>query len=127
MHPDHLDLLISFILREKRFLKKRETSFTEKELREGEQLLKRALKAIASKKLSAEEMKEVQGNENKAKRFMKEILKRFKGLHPKQLLIVIRNYDLMYSVIEKKHKEHKVVVESLKGDRFYNPRRRIYA
>ena len=127
MNADHLDLLISFILREKRFLKKRETSFTEKELKDGEQVLKRALKAIASKKLSAEEMKEVQASEPKAKRLTNEIYKRFKGLNAKQLYLLVKQYDLFYSVIEKKHKEHKVVIESLKGDRFYNPRRRIYA
>ncbi len=127
MDSDHLDLLISFILREKRFLKKRETSFTEKELSEGEALLKKTLKAIQAKKLSDEELRGMAGNPTKAKKLVNDVRKRFKGLSPKQLQTIVENYELMYGVIEKKHKEHKVVIESLKGDRFYNPRRRIYA
>jgi hypothetical protein len=127
MDPDHLDLLVAFILREKRFLKKRETSFTEKELHEGENLLKRALKAIQTKKIPDEEMAALAGSPVKSKRLVDDVRKRFKGLSAKQLQVIVENYALMYAVIEKKHKEHKVVIESLKGDRFYNPRRRIYA
>ncbi|MBU1197899.1 hypothetical protein KJ765_05320 [Candidatus Micrarchaeota archaeon] len=127
MNADHLDLLLAFILREKRFLKKRETSFTDQELRDGEQLLKRALKVMTAKKLTDEELRALAVNENKAKRMVLDLRKRVKSLSPKQLLIIVQNYELVYSVIEKKHKEHKIVIESLKGDRFYNPRRRVYA
>lgn len=127
MDSDHLDLLVAFILREKRFLKKRETSFTEKELGEGEQLLKKAIKAVQAKKIPDEELRAVAAHPAKAKKLAGELKRKVKGFTPKQLLTLVENYELMYSVIEKKHKEHKVVIESLKADRFYNPRRRIYA
>ncbi len=45
MNDDNMEALIAFIIREKRYLKKRETSFTEKELKDGEELLKKFIKA----------------------------------------------------------------------------------
>ena len=126
MKPEHFDMLFAFMLREKRYLKKRETSFTEKELRDGEELFKFVIKAVTAKKLSAEELKEVQQNPVKRSRFASNILAKCGGLARKQVLAVMEHYDLVYAIIEKKHKEHKIVLESLKGDRFYNPKKRLY-
>lgn len=126
MKPEHFDMLLAFMLREKRYLKKRETSFTEKELKEGEDLFKAVIKAVQSKKLSPEELKEVQQNAVKRSRFVTTILAKCGGLGRKQVLAVMEHYDLVYSVIEKKQKEHKIVLESLKGDRFYHPKKRMY-
>ncbi len=126
MKSEHFDMLLAFVLREKRYLKKRETSFTDKELKAGEDLFKSVIKAVASKKLSAEELKEVQANPVKRSRFAGSILAKCGGFGRKQVLAIMEHYDLVYSVIEKKHKEHKIVIESLKGDRFYNPKKRLY-
>ncbi len=126
MKPEHFDMLFAFMLREKRYLKKRETSFTDKELKEGEELFKAVIKAVAAKKLSPEELKDVQQNPVKRSRFVSTILAKCGGLGRKQVLLIMEHYDLVYSVIEKKHKEHKIVIESLKGDRFYNPKKRLY-
>ncbi|MFH1106524.1 MAG: hypothetical protein V1787_01365 [Candidatus Micrarchaeota archaeon] len=126
MKPEHFDMLLAFMLREKRYLKKRETSFTEKELKDGEEIFKAVIKAVQTKKLPDEELKEVQRNPVKRSRFVSAILAKCGGLGRKQVLLVIESYDLVYAIIEKKHKEHKIVIESLKGDRFYNPRKRLY-
>jgi hypothetical protein len=126
MEEEHMDSLIAFILREKRYLKKRETSFTEKELKDGEDILKKFIKAVQSKKYPDEFMKEAETNENKGKKIVKDILGKVKALTRKQLLVLIRNYPLIFGVIEKKHKEHKIFVEALKADKFYSPKRKVY-
>ncbi|MBI5225369.1 hypothetical protein HY989_05875 [Candidatus Micrarchaeota archaeon] len=126
MNEEHMDSLIAFIIREKRYLKKRETSFTEKELKEGEDLLKRFIKAVQSRKLTDEQLKALETNPLKAKKLLKEIVPKVKAFNKKQLVILIQNYTLIHSVIEKKHKEHKIFVETLKADRFYNPKRKVY-
>jgi hypothetical protein len=126
MDENNLDLLISFILREKRYLKKRETSFTEKELKDGEDLMKKFIKTVQAKKYGDEILKELETNPNKAKKVVRDIAPKLRALNPKQLLILVQNYALIYSVIEKKHKEHKTFVESLKADKFYSPRRKVY-
>ncbi|MFH1200459.1 MAG: hypothetical protein V1708_05305 [Candidatus Micrarchaeota archaeon] len=126
MKPEHFDMLLAFVLREKRYLKKRETSFTEKELKDGEDLFKSVIKAVQSKKLPEDELKEVQANPVKRSRFVSAILAKCGGLARKQVMAVVEHYDMVYSVIEKKHKEHKIVLESLRGDRFYNPKKRLY-
>ncbi len=126
MDEENMDSLVSFILREKRYLKKRETSFTDKELKEGEDILKKFIKAVQSKKYPEELLKEAETNPNKAKKIVREIIPKVRKLSKKQLLILIQNYLLVYGVIEKKHKEHKIFVEALKADKFYQPRRKVY-
>ncbi|MEK6953468.1 MAG: hypothetical protein AABX01_00550 [Candidatus Micrarchaeota archaeon] len=122
----HMDLLIAFIMREKRFLKKRETSFTEKQLKEGEESLKKFIKAVVAKKYEEAFLKEAETNEAKAKKIVRDIAPKVRGLAKKQVLLLIQNYALIYAVIEKKHKEHKTFVEAMKADKFYSPRRKVY-
>ncbi|MFH0971470.1 MAG: hypothetical protein V1835_02780 [Candidatus Micrarchaeota archaeon] len=126
MKEDNMDSLISFILREKRYLKKRETSFTAKELTDGEDILKKFIKAVQTKKYPDEFLKEAETNPNKAKKIIRDIQGKLHALTRKQLLILVQNYALIYAVIEKKHKEHKIFVEALKADKFYSPRRKVY-
>ncbi len=126
MDQNSLDLLIAFIIREKRYLKKRETSFTDKELKEGEDILKRFLKAIATKKYPEDFLREAERNPNKTKKILRDIQPKLKSINRKQLLLLIQHYFLFFSVIEKKHKEHKIFVEAMKADRFYSPRRKVY-
>lgn len=126
MEAESMDLLIAFILREKRYLKKRETSFTEKELKDGEEVLKKFIKVMQSRKYPDELLREAERNPNKAKKIVREIGAKLRALDRKQLLVLIQNYALVFSVIDKKHKEHKIFVESMKADKFYNPRRKVY-
>ena len=127
MKPEQMDMLINFVLREKRYLRKRETSFTEKELREGEELLRKAVKAVVARKMSDQELGDAQTKPAKTKKLQKEIVKKCKGIGKKQLFVVLQNFDLFNNVIEKKQKEQKIIIESLNGDKFYNPRKRVYA
>ena len=126
MNEEHMDALIAFIIREKRYLKKRETSFTEKELKEGEDILKRFIKAVVGRKYPEEFLKEAELKPEKAKKIVHDIAGKIKALTRKQLLLLLSHYSLLYAVIEKKHKEHKIFVESLKADRFYSPKRKVY-
>ncbi|MFH1751158.1 MAG: hypothetical protein ABH863_05760 [Candidatus Micrarchaeota archaeon] len=121
-----LDLLVSFIIREKRYLKKRETSFTEKELKDGEEVLKKFIKVMQGRKYEEAFLKDAETNPNKAHKIVREISPKIKSISKKQLVILAQNYLLIYSVIEKKHKEHKTFVEALKADKFYSPRRKVY-
>ncbi|HLC47604.1 MAG TPA: hypothetical protein VJI13_00885 [Candidatus Norongarragalinales archaeon] len=126
MNEYNLDLLVSFIIREKRYLKKRETSFTDKELREGEDTLKKFIKVVQARKYEEAFLKEAETNPNRAKKIVRDISGKVKALSKKQLLILVQNYALIYAVIEKKHKEHKTFVEAMKADKFYSPRRKVY-
>lgn len=121
-----MDLLIAFVIREKRYLKKRETSFTDKELKEGEETLKKFIKIVQGRKYEEAFLKEAETSEARAKKIAREISPKIKALSKKQILLLIQNYALIYAVIEKKHKEHKTFVEAMKADKFYSPRRKVY-
>ena len=127
LSADVFDMIFNFILREKRFLKKRETSLTQEELNSAEEVLKRSLKAISAKKHTDEEMREIEASDSKSKKLAKDVGSKCKPLTPKQVLAIVTNYSMVHNAIEKKHKEHKLVIEAIAGgDKFYKPRKRTY-
>lgn len=120
MDLKHFDMFLAFVVRNERFLKKRETSFTQKELDYWKKISIEIVRR-ASKKLSTGlELK----NDDLRKKLARDISKTFKKVSFKQILLVIENYDSFVEAVKEGKDQKPVKITFQDGDKYYSPSRR---
>lgn len=119
---------MGFVLREKRYLKTRETSFSQKQLKEGKRFIRGALAAarkIYPKKSEFEDALSKVSKRQKLAGGMARKCKRF--LSRKQAKAIIENYETFSSIFSKLGGPKPLVaLDPTKEDRFYAPRKHEY-
>ncbi|MBI5229180.1 hypothetical protein HY991_03650 [Candidatus Micrarchaeota archaeon] len=124
MDKDEWELLLTFVTREKRFLRAWETSFSAQQLREGEKTFKGVLKAV--KELARKNLDEVKKKAAAREWIVKKIAKGFKQLSKKQLSEIVKNFDVFEEVFLKSKKEENAPLDKSREDRYYTPKRHKY-
>lgn len=132
MKPDQFELFCNFTVRHGRFLKKSETSFTQKELDLGIKLAEKAVKAVQSgcKKMTVEEFRECVASPSKSKKIVAMIKSKVKGINPKQAKVIVDHFEKFASAVNSFNSQGTPVAkakrESAFGDRFYSPKEHKY-
>lgn len=125
---DDFDLLLAFIVREKRFLKLRETSFSEKQLKEGKKYIKDALAAAKRAYPRKTELEDALKSPTKRARVAGAVAKKCKRfLSRKQAKLIVENFVVFSSIFNKTTMLKRIVeLDPTKEDRFYAPRKHEY-
>ncbi len=126
MTADHMDMYLAFVLREKRILKKRETSFSPAELFAAERQIRGVLKAVHAKLHKKEELDLVISRINKRRQLARDILRHCKGMTRKQVILVLDNFILFEDAMRKTAVPKIVLPDPSKGDAFYVPKKHNY-
>lgn len=132
MKPDQFELFCNFTIRHGRFLKKSETSFTQKELDLGIKLAEKAVKAVQAgcKKMTPEEFRECAASPSKSKKIVAIIRSKVSSITPKQAALIVSNFDKFASAVNNFNAQGTPVAKAKKesafGDRFYAPKEHKY-
>lgn len=124
MNKDSWDLLLSFVIREKRFLRAWETSFTSSELKDADKTLKAVLKAF--KDAAKHELEKIKKTAAARERMAAKLARKFRVLSKKQIADVIANYDVFYEVFAKSKEKENEPADRTKEDRYYSPKKHEY-
>jgi hypothetical protein len=125
---DDFDLLLAFIVKEKRFLKIRETSFSEKQLKEGKNYIKDALAAAKRAYPKKLELEDALMSPTKRQRVASAVAKKCKRfLSRKQAKTIVENFVVFSSIFNKQTPLKRIVeLDPTKEDRFYAPHKHEY-
>ncbi len=128
LSKEDLDLLLAFVVREKRFLKTRETSFSEKQLKEGKRFIRDALAAARKAYPKKSELEDALKKITKRQRLVGAVWRKCKRfLSRKQAKIIVENYQTFSGVFSKPAQLKPVVaLDPTKADRYYAPRKHEY-
>jgi len=126
MSAEHMDMYLAFVLREKRVLRSRETSFPSEELAAAEKQVKGVLREIHAKFKKKEELDMVMSKPTKRRQLSIDILRRCKGMTRKQVILVVENFLLFEEVMKKTITSKVVLPDPTKGDAFYVPKKHNY-
>lgn len=124
MDANEFDLFLNFVIRNRRFLKKRETSFTEKQLDEGRKRVEKAVKAVEKMKIPEAEMEAWIKNPAKCAKIATEMRKVSK-VTPKQAKLMAENFKVFQSAV-RQPTAPKLIFDQPKNDRFYAPKPHNY-
>lgn len=125
---EDFDLLLAFIVREKRFLKIRETSFSEKQLKEGKNYIKDALAAAKKVYPKKAEFDEALISQNKRQKLAGAVARKCKRfLSRKQAKTIVENFVVFSNIFNKQTPLKRIVeLDPTKEDRFYAPHKHEY-
>ncbi len=127
MSPDHMDLYLAFIFREKRILKSRETSFPSEELAAGEKAVRGVIREVHAKIKKKEELDLILTKPTKRRSLALDILRHCKGMTRKQVILVVDNFAMFEEALKKYTSSPKIVLpDPSKGDAFYVPKKHNY-
>ena len=127
MPSDHMDMYLAFVMREKRVLKSRETSFPSSELSLAEKQVRAVLREVHNRVKKKEELALVLSKPSKRRQLALDILRRCKGMARKQVVLIVENFALFDEVIKKTTVNTKVFLpDPSKGDAFYVPKKHNY-
>ncbi|MGB9577248.1 MAG: hypothetical protein ACP5O3_03290 [Candidatus Micrarchaeia archaeon] len=124
LSPNEFDLFLNFVFRHKRFLKPRETSFSQAQLEDGKKRVGKAVKAVDKKKLKPEELDEMISNPKKRSTIAKEI-KKACNCTPRQAQAMAENFRALENAV-RQPKPTKIILEPAKNDKFYAPKPHNY-
>lgn len=120
MDLKHFDMFLQFTIRNERFLKKRETSFTQKELNYWKKVAIEVVRRISKKLSNGFELK----NADSRNKLARKISRTFKKASFKQVMLIIENYDSMVEAVKEGKDQKPVKITLPDGDRYYSPVRR---
>jgi len=120
MDLKHFDMFLAFVVRNDRFLKKRETSFTQKELDYWKKITTEIVRRISKKLSTGFEIK----NDESRRKLAREIRKTFKKASFKQILLIIEKYDSFVEAVREGKDQKRVKIPIQEGDKYYTPARR---
>lgn len=127
MSPEHMDLYLAFVMRERRILKSRETSFPAEELASAEKQVRAVVREARVKIKKKEEFEQVIAKPAKRRQLGLDILRKCKGMTRKQVLLIMDNFALFEEVLNRSATTQKVVLpDPSKGDAFYVPKKHNY-
>jgi hypothetical protein len=120
MDLKRFDMFLAFVIRNERFLKKRETSFTQKELDYWKKISTEIVRRVSKKLSSGFELK----NDDSRNKLAREINKSFKKASLKQVMLIVENYDAFAEAVKEGKDQKPVKITFQEGDRYYAPVRR---
>jgi hypothetical protein len=135
MDGEDLELLISFVIRQRRFLRTLETSFTPQELDVGRKKLRDALRAArkVGAQLGAKAFREELASQAGRSRIADRVARDARPLSKRHVCLMLENYELFCQVLTgnglptQKPKAVEEGEELFHGvDRFYSPAARVY-
>jgi len=126
MSAEHMEMYLAFVLREKRVLRSRETSFPAAELAAAEKQVKGVMREIHAKLKKKEELDLVMSKPTKRRQLALDILRRCKGMTRKQVILIVENFALFEEVMKKNIMSKVVLPDPTKGDAFYVPKKHNY-
>jgi hypothetical protein len=126
MSAEHMDLYLAFVLREKRVLRSRETSFPSDELAAAEKQIKGVIREVHAKVKKKEELDAIMSKPTKKRQLALDILRKCKGMNRKQVILVVDNFLLFDEVMKKTITSKVVLPDPTKGDAFYVPKKHNY-
>ena len=121
-----MDLYLAFVLREKRVLRSRETSFPSDELAAAEKQIKGVIREVHAKVKKKEELDAIMSKPTKKRQLALDILRKCKGMNRKQVILVVDNFLLFDEVMKKTITSKVVLPDPTKGDAFYVPKKHNY-
>jgi len=128
LSKEDFDLVLGFVVREKRYLKTRETSFSERQLKEGKKLVKDALSAVKKIYPKKNELEDALQKTSKRQKLAGQVwakCKRF--LSCKQAKLIVENYRTFSTLFAKPTAlKPLVALDPTKEDRYYAPRKHEY-
>ncbi len=127
MEFDDLDLLLGFVLREKRYLRTRETSFSQSQLNEGKRAIKDILKALRTACKNKVDLTDCLSKKTKRAALVSAASKKVRRTATrKQVKLVAENYALFNAVFGKTVKTSNLQLDPHQGDRYYAPKKHDY-
>ncbi|MDD5348344.1 MAG: hypothetical protein PHT59_07010 [Candidatus Omnitrophica bacterium] len=126
MSPEHMEMYLAFVLREKRVLRSRETSFPSEELAAAEKQLRCILREVHSKIKKKEELDLILAKPTKRRQLALDVLRKCKGTNRKHVILVVDNFNLFEEVLKKAINTKIVLPDPTKGDAFYVPKKHNY-
>jgi len=112
------------VLREKRYLRGWETSFSAQALKEGERVIKKVLKEARCK--AGREWETVRRVASRREKLSEQIARKVKALTKKQVSLIIVHYDLFKEVLCGGRKREGVQASTCMDDRYYIPKKHNY-
>lgn len=139
MDGDDLELLISFVLRQKRFLRTLETSYTPRELDQGRRILKSAIKSVRRERarLGIKDFADEIASRAGRTRLADTLVRENTVLSKRQACLLLENFELFNHVLSAatatlavtvKREEHAAFLATVPRytDRYYIPTPRTY-
>jgi len=119
-------MYLAFVLREKRVLRSRETSFPSEELAAAEKQIKGVIREVHAKVKKKEELDLIMSKPTKKRQLSLDILRKCKGMNRKHVILVVDNFLLFDEVMKKTITSKVVLPDPTKGDAFYVPKKHNY-
>jgi hypothetical protein len=126
MSAEHMEMYLAFVLREKRVLRSRETSFPSEELAAAEKQIKGVIREVHAKVKKKEELDLIMSKPTKKRQLSLDILRKCKGMNRKHVILVVDNFLLFDEVMKKTITSKVVLPDPTKGDAFYVPKKHNY-
>lgn len=127
LENDDLELLLQFVLREKRYLRKRETSFSEAQLTAGKNIIKNALTTIRGVADGKKDLNETLVKVGARTELVGKVARKMgKKMEKAQVKLVVENYELFNAVFGKTVKVSNLQIDRSHNDRYYAPKKHEY-